>query len=254
MSKQRSAASDQPFVQDFVGSTFMYDQTATAERAVSHFSQSCQSTLHHPPLAVGLTLVEILVAMSIAGIFCIALYGFYRLHTGVLKAEEVRITLQESSRLATDFIVRELRFAGARPIRGGPCDGFAHVSEADEQTVTIQYDFRGNTPGAPADGCPDDPNETITYTYDSASQLIRRATGGGAPQPFISDVPPDGFLLQYFDRDGNELVPPLDDAERAAVQSIFVVVQTSKPHPNPQVTEPIISELSSTIFLPNPPE
>ncbi len=201
----------------------------------------------------GLTLVEILVAMSVAGIFCMALYGFYSLHTGVLKAQEVRINIQESSRLALDFIVRELRFAGARPVRDGPCDGFERLLVAEEQTVTMQYDFRGNTSGAPPDGCPDDPSELITYTYESAGQVIKRATGGGAPQPFISDVPPEGFLLQYFDRDGNEISPPLDGLERAAVHSIVVTVQTNRPHPHPRVTEPITSELSSLVFLPNPP-
>lgn len=182
-----------------------------------------------------------------------ALYGFYFLHTGVLKAEEVRISIQESSRLALDFIVRELRFAGARPVRGGPCDGFERLLVAEEQTVTIQYDFRGNTSGSPPDGCPDDPSELITYTYDSAGRVIRRATSGGAPQPFINDVPPEGFLLQYFDRDGNEISPPLDGSERAAVHSIAVTVQISRPHPHPRIAEPMTSELSSLVFLPNPP-
>lgn len=216
-----------------------------------------QSALSHQLSAFrssGLTLVEVLVALSIAGIFCMALYGFYHLHSGVLKAEETRINIQESSRLAIDFLVRELRLAGARPVRGGPCDGFERLTEAEEQRVTIQYDSRGNTPGAPPDGCPDDPSEIITYTYDDADQVIKRATGGGAPQPFINDIPPGGFLLQYFDRDGNEFAPPLDESERAAVQSLLVTARASKPHPHPQITEYITSELSSLVFLPNPPE
>src|SRR3989441_7238191 len=151
----------------------------------------------------GLALIELVVALGIAGMFYTALYGFYRLHAGVLKAEEVRINVQETSRLALDFLVRELHLAGARPVRGGPCDGFERLTVAEEQTVTMQYDFRGDSASAPPDGCPDDPSELITYTYDSAGQGIKRATSGGAPQPFISDVPADGFLLRYFDRDGN---------------------------------------------------
>jgi len=125
---------------------------------------------------------------------------------------------------------------------------------AEEQTVTMQYDFRGNSTSAPPDGCPDDPSELITYTYDSAGQGIKRATSGGAPQPFISDVPADGFLLRYFDRDGNELAPALSSPQRAGVHSIVVTVRTSQPHPDPRVTDPISSELSSTVFLPNPPK
>ena len=150
--------------------------------------------------------------------------------------------------------MRELHLAGARPVRGGPCDGFERLTVAEEQTVTMQYDFRGNSASAPPDGCPDDPSELITYTYDSAGQGIKRATSGGAPQPFISDVPADGFLLRYFDRDGNELAPALSSPQRAAVHSIVVTVRTSQSHPDLRVTDPISSELSSTVFLPNPPK
>ncbi|MBI3301925.1 MAG: hypothetical protein HYZ72_07595 [Deltaproteobacteria bacterium] len=198
-------------------------------------------------------MVEVLVALGLAGIFYTALYGFYQLHVSVLKAEEVRINTRESSRLALDFLVRELHLAGARPVRGGPCDGFERLTVAEEQRVTMQYDFRGNSTSAPPDGCPDDPGELITYTYDGTEQVLKRATGGGAPQPFISGVPADGFRLRYFDRDSNELAPALSGAERAAVRSIVATVRTSKAHPDPRETTLITSELSSTIFLPNPP-
>src|SRR5262245_50304543 len=140
----------------------------------------------------GLTLVEVMVALGLAGIFCTALYGFYFLHLRVLKAEESRIDVREGSRLAIDFMVRELHLAGARPVRGGSCEGFERLTVAEEQRVTMQYDFRGNTSSAPPDGCPDDPSEQITYSYDSAGRVLRRATSGGALQPFINDIPPDG--------------------------------------------------------------
>jgi hypothetical protein len=127
--------------------------------------------------------------MTITGIFYTAVYGFYRLHIGVLRTEEVRITMQESSRLALDFMLRELRLAGARPVRGTPCDGFERLTVADAQAVTLQYDFRGNQTGDPPDGCPDDPSERIAYSYNSQQQTLGRATGAGSPQPVISDVP-----------------------------------------------------------------
>jgi len=164
----------------------------------------------------------------------------------------VKLDVQESSRLTIDFLVRELHFAGARPVRGGPCDGFERLTVAESERVTMQYDFRGNSSGSPADGCPDDPNELITYTYEAATRLLKRATGGGAPQPFISDVPAGGFLLRYFDRDGNDLGTVLNASQRAAVHSIVITVRASRPHPDPQVTQPIASEHSSTVFLPNP--
>lgn len=201
----------------------------------------------------GVTVVEIIVTLGIMSVFCTALYGFYWLHLKVLKTEEVRLNLRDSSRLAVDFIVRELHMAGARPVRGGPCEGFERLTEAEDQRITLQYDFHGDTSSEPPDSCPDDPSERITYLYDADAQLLRRATSGGAPQPFITDVPPDGFLLSYFARNGDELAPPLvTPEERAEVHSVRIMVRTRKAYPDPTQTNPLESEFSSTVFLVSP--
>ena len=201
----------------------------------------------------GWTLIETIVAMGVAGIFLLALYGFYRFNLHVLGAETVRLHVRESSRLALDFLVRELRLAGARPVRGSECEGFERLLMAEEQAIALQYDFRGDRLGAPPDGCPDDPSERVTYTYDAQTRILRRATGRGSAQPFIGNIPPDGFRLSYFDQDGTALLPPLNTDERAAVFLIDLVIQTAQSHPNPQVREPISTQLGSAIFLSNPP-
>jgi type II secretory pathway component PulJ len=200
----------------------------------------------------GFTVVEAMVAIGIAGLLYAALYGFYSIHLRVVKAEEVRISLQESNRVAVDFLMRELHLAGARPLRDSACEGFERLTAAEEQQVTLQYDSRGNSAGTPPDGCPDDPGEQVTYVYDDSDQVLKRATGGGAPQPLITDVPVNGFLLRYFARDGSELESPLNNPERAEVHTIVVTVRVSAQHPDPQIETPITSELSSTVFLPNP--
>lgn len=200
----------------------------------------------------GLTVLELVVAMGVAGLFYGVLYSFYAVHARALKVQEVKLDLQESSRLAIDFLVRELHFAGARPVQGGTCAGFERLVEAQSQRITLQYDYRGNSTGSAPDGCPDDPNERVSYLYEPDTQLLKRASGGGAPQPFIGDVPPDGFLLRYFDRAGNDLGSSLNPDQRAAVRSIVVTVRTSKPHPDPHVTQPLTSDHTSTVFLPNP--
>src|SRR5262249_19652055 len=204
-------------------------------------------------VSAGLSVVETVVVMGIAGVLYSALYGFYGMHLRVLKAQEIRLSLQESSRLAIDFLTRELHLAGARPVRDGPCEGFERFTVAEEQRVTMQYDFRGNGTGTSPDGCPDDPGERVTYVYDGGDQVLKRATGGGVPQPLIDDVPADGFLLRYFDRQGNELESPLSSQDRTAVHTVMVTVQGSARHPHPRGNTPITSELSSTVFLPNPP-
>ncbi len=206
-----------------------------------------------PRRQAGWTLLEALVAMSLASLFMLALYGFYRFNLQTLIVETARLNVRESSRLAIDFLVRELRMAGARPVRGGACDGFERLLVAEAQTIAFQYDFRGDRIHLPADGCPDDPSERVRYTYDAQAQLLRRATGKGSAQPFIGNIPADGFRLSYFDRDGSQLLPPLDPAERAAVFLIDLAVRTAQPHPDPQVSEPVTTSLGSAIFLSNPP-
>ena len=202
----------------------------------------------------GVTLLELLLALSITGIFSLALYGFLFLHHNVLAAEEVRISVRENSRLALDFMTRELRQAGARPVRTGRCTSFQRLTVAEAQHVTMQYDFRGDRSGLPPDGCPDDSSERVVYMYGEDTQAILRATSRrGRPQPFINDVPPDGFLLRYFDRRRSQLIPPLHASERAAVHAIEVTVRTSRRHPNPLSVEPISTALRSLVFLPNPP-
>ncbi len=206
-----------------------------------------------PRRQAGWTLLETLVALGVASLFLLALYGFYRFNLQTLSAETARLSVRESSRLAIDFLVRELRMAGARPVRDGACAGFERLLVAEAQAISLQYDFRGDRIDSPADGCPDDPSERVRYTYDAQAQMLRRATGRGSAQPFIGNIPVDGFRLSYFDRDGTQLLPPLDPAERAAVFLIDLVVRTAQPHPDPQVGEPITARLGSAIFLSNPP-
>ena len=201
----------------------------------------------------GVTLVELLVALSAAGIFSLSLFGFLFVHRTHLAAEELRISLREDARLALDFIVRELRQAGARPVDGG-CSGFQRLTAAEAQRVVMQYDFRGDRAGRPPDGCPDDPSERVVYQYDPDRQAILRATGQrGRPQPFITNVPPGGFVLRYYDRTRNELIPSLDATGRARVHAVELTVQTSHPHPDRSVTQPISLQLRAVIHLPNPP-
>ncbi len=196
----------------------------------------------------GWTLLEIIVSMDIVGVFFLVLYGFYRFNLQVLQAETVRMSVRESSRLAIDFLVRELRMAGARPVRGGACDGFEPLVVADEQTVSMQYDFRGDRFGSIPDGCPGDPSERVRYAYDADVQMLRRASGRGKHQPFIGDTPSDGFPLSCFDRYGTELLPPVDGGAREAVFLIDIVIRTARQHPDPGVTQPIAAELGSPLL------
>jgi hypothetical protein len=127
----------------------------------------------------GLSALELIVVLGVAGVFSVVLYSFYHFQTYILKGQDLAVGLREGSRLALDFLVREIPLAGARPVRGSPCEGFERLTEAADQRLAFQYDYRASSAGSSPDGCPDDPNEHIVYTYDSNSQVLKRGSGSG---------------------------------------------------------------------------
>lgn len=233
-------------------------------------------------LSSGFTLAELLVVTLLLSLLLGALYSFYRSQLFTLRAQEVKLNVKENADVALDLMVRELRMAGARPTAPAalpdqcdelaapttsnctqppapstqPCptgSGFERITVANQQTITIQYDFRGTTSGSAPDGCPDDSNELITYSYDATDKEIERTTGGGDPMPLISDVPSDGLEFKYYAVDGTALTSlPLSFCNRASVGRIEIKVKVSSTNPNPQISTPIELELISNVFLPNP--
>jgi len=67
-----------------------------------------------------------------------------------------------------------------------------------------------------------DPNEFITFVYDSKTHTLRRNTGGGN-QPFGENI--ESFLVEYFDHVGN---PTLASASIRQIQ-ITVTARTEDP-------------------------
>lgn len=234
-------------------------------------------------LSSGFTLAELLVVTLLLSLLLGALYSFYRSQLFTLRAQEVKLNVKENADVALDLMVRELRMAGARPTvptayppvgctvpaastasnctqppapSTQPCptgSGFERLTVADQKTITFRYDFQGNTSGSAPDGCPDDSNEVITYSYDATDKEIERATGGGSPTPLISDVPSDGLEFKYYAVDGTALTSlPLSFCNRASVSRIEITVKVSASNPDPQISTPIALTLISNVFLPNP--
>ncbi len=217
--------------------------------------------------STGFTFVELLVAMLVFSLLMVAPYSFLHSQFLILRAQGVKLNVKESSDVGMDFIQRDLRMAGARPVaypgeescpEAPPpdppplltCSGFERITAADATSITFQYDFRGDNPGDGPDGCPDDPGEVITYFYESSSQEIKRASGSEAPQPLISQV--TNLSLRYFQANGTEIVPATPE-DRANIHSIDISLTVGLPHPDPRVGGQITSTLTSTVYLPNPP-
>lgn len=185
----------------------------------------------------GISLTELLVAVSIAMTFALAGWMFQRAQARELSNQAAELDGTEKIRSTMWFIAREIRRAGSDPrLTALVLPGYKGLSEARSDRILVQYD-------KDADGVIDtsatDPDaESILYFYDASSQEIRR-TVAGTTQTLVEDVPPSGFDLQYFTLLDVELEPSglpaiLDAAARDLVTYVKInlrVVGDTNPWP-----------------------
>ena len=160
----------------------------------------------------GYSLVEVLVALALAGVVSAALYtAFVSQNRSYVKEDQV-VDMQQNLRAGMDLMVREIRMAGYDPSR---TNNFGLVdmqlrdindnpSLAGNGTIRYKADFDG-------DGVIGGPNEDVTYSlYDSpvtspAGALeLGRNTGGGR-QTVFSYVEALRFAFA-FDNNGDDIV------------------------------------------------
>jgi prepilin-type N-terminal cleavage/methylation domain-containing protein len=150
----------------------------------------------------GFTLVEILMAMVIGTMILGAVYMAtlegHRASTGI----EQKISVQEDVRAALDIMAMEIGMASYNPTwttsniwRSPACGGAGTGVLANKgiQTPTapsVTYVSNNLTVEMDTNGLNGigDPNEIITYSYDTVNQRITRNTNCGGSQPFIGDI------------------------------------------------------------------
>ena len=189
----------------------------------------------------GSTLIELLTSTVFLSILMAMSYSFARATFLDARVQELQAEVQESSTMALDVLVREVRMAGFSA-RGDPLVG---IRDAQTDRLDFVSDFNG-------DGDVSDTNEHIVYEYDDRRHQVTRATGGGSPQPFVRNVPDDGWQLRFFDAAGSSLVPGaagLSSADREAIRRIDVALTLELP--NPSTGEPIRSLVEGSICLRN---
>ena len=171
----------------------------------------------------GLTMIELMIALSIGMIVLGALTSTLILQRKAYNTQEQVIEMTQIARAAMDMIGREVRMAGysnpANPmLRNSSANPrFVGIPNTDDR-LEILADLTG-------DGDTDDENEQIIYTFDSAKKMIRRNTGGGA-QPFAENI--QAFSFIYFDADDN---PAATDAAIRKIR-ITITARTVKSDPH----------------------
>jgi len=125
----------------------------------------------------GFSLMEVLVAMVIAGIVMAAIYAVYYSQQKSYVAQEQIAAMQQNLRVAMYRMEREIRMAGCDPTRDANDAG---ITTATANSVSFREDIRGDAEGSDPDGDTDDPNEAITYSLvdndgDGDNDLERNA-------------------------------------------------------------------------------
>jgi len=191
----------------------------------------------------GSTLVELLVSTVFVSIIMAISYTFARAALVTARVQAVKSDAQEATVMALDIMAHELRMAGF----SAAGTSLAPIRAAAPDRVDVVSDLNG-------DGDTDDSNERISYSYDDEAHEVRRATGGGSPQPFVRNVAPTGFRLLYFDAAGIEIptdatgMPP---TQLKRVHRIDVVLRVEFANPDPNVVAPLRSDMSTSICLRN---
>jgi len=151
----------------------------------------------------GFTLIELVVTLSIASFFLAALVGLVGSTSRSYRAQERMIDAQQDVRAAMDFMARDIRMAGADPMRSS---GAGIVMAA---TKTLHFTADLNMNNAIDTGI----SEDVTYNYDSANQRIERITPTATPGKDRTDFLIENVAAMSFTYLNNQdqAVVALDD-------------------------------------------
>src|SRR4030043_599534 len=145
----------------------------------------------------GFTLVELLVAMAIAGIVMAAGYSMYISQQKAYQTTEDVVALQQNLRSGMYFIEHDMRMAGYNPTRSSQAFSFTDV--ASNRCTFLRDDLE--TP----DGVLQ--NETERITYFLSGNTLRKGFGlnpDNNNQTIADNI--TGLSFTWYNKDGNPAV------------------------------------------------
>jgi type IV pilus assembly protein PilW len=180
----------------------------------------------------GFTLVEILIAIAIAGVVMAGIYSAYSSQQRSYIVQEQVAGMQQNLRAAMDLMEREIRMAGYDPTGGAG----AKIITADIAELQFRIDVNGDgdftKPGSPPGN---DTNEQIRYALkldadrdgiaDGSPCGLGRATWGSGLMPVAENI--DALNFVYLDKDGN----PTTTLEEIRSVQIALVARTGRGDP-----------------------
>jgi type II secretory pathway pseudopilin PulG len=151
----------------------------------------------------GCTLVEMLIAIAVGLLTIAAIYAVVNMGQRSTVNVEKKVAAHQDARAALELMSLEIQMASFNPtyatgvwVAPGDCtpgsgnQNYGGIQAATDSSITVESDVNENG----VIGGTNNPNEVITYTYDSTNQYITRSTscGGGGDQPFLGDLPSSG--------------------------------------------------------------
>ncbi len=101
----------------------------------------------------GFTLVELLIAMAIGAVLLTATYELLNTNSKLYYSKENTMIMTQDLRVATDFLIREIRMAGCNPTGAS---GIGFQSDTDVTSIHFTIDING-------DGATTGTHEDIEY-------------------------------------------------------------------------------------------
>jgi len=135
-----------------------------------------QEELH----AQGFTIIELMLAIAIAGIVMASFYSVYISQQSSYLRQEKVASMHQNIRSAMYYMGREIRMAGLDPTGEA---GAGIQSDSSASSIHFTEDISGQNGNGPPDGDTGDTNEDITYSLtdndgDGDTDLVRN-TGTG---------------------------------------------------------------------------
>ncbi len=195
----------------------------------------------------GFTLVELLVAVAVAGMVMGGVYSVYVSQQGSYEAQQQVTTIEQKVRAAVYFLNRDIAMAGCDP--GGNAD--ARILAADANSIRFTEDLNGNGDAA-------EYNEDITYSLYTSKGILK--LGRRTPyndknnnpvknQPVAENVERLDFV--YLDRNGQVLVTPVADPSLIRSVQITLVVRADKVDPRYTNQHTYTNQQGQTLLGPN---
>ncbi len=165
--------------------------------------------------AGGFSIIELLVAMAVLSIIVAGAVNVFTTFSRLATSQDVAAGVQQSVRIAIDFMVGDIQMAGLDPVN--TTSAGIEVATATNIRVTSDRNLDG--------GIDDFDYERITYVYDSANNQLDRilyeGTGSQNNQSVIGNV----TALTFTYLDSNDAVT----GTLASIRTVNISLTVAEP-------------------------